>query len=84
MLYAEGDEFTVLVDGVNTGYDTTTFPNDYSIGFIISETTEDIEIIGTKVIPEFGVFSVMILGISTLGLIFFMQRLSFRRVMQPS
>ena len=80
VLYAEGDEFIVLVDGVNTGYDITTFPNDYAIGFIILETTENIEIIGTRVIPEFGVFSVMVLGISIIGLIFFMQRTLFRRI----
>ena len=79
VLYAEGDKFTVLVDGVNTGYDMTTFPNDYAIGFIILETTENIEIIGTRVIPEFGVFSVMILGISIIGLIFFMQQMSHGR-----
>ena len=80
VLYAEGDKFTVLVDGINTGYDITTFPNDYAIGFIISETTENIEIIGTRVIPEFGIFSVMVLGISITGLIFFMQRTWFRRI----
>lgn len=81
VLYAEGDKFTVLVDGVNTGYDMTTFPNDYAIGFIISETTENIEIIGTRVIPEFGALSVMILGISILGLVYFMQRTPFGRIL---
>ena len=80
VLYAEGDKFIVLVDGVNTGYDMTTFPNDYAIGFIISETAENIEIIGTKVIPEFGSFSIMILGISILGLVYFTQRTSFGRI----
>ena len=81
VLYAEGDKFTVLVDGVNTGYDMTTFPNDYAIGFIILETTENIEIIGTRVIPEFGALSVMILGISILGLVYFVQRTSFGRIL---
>ena len=81
VLYAEGDKFTVLIDGVNTRYDMTTFPNDYAVGFIISETTKNIEIIGTKVIPEFGALPVMILGISILGLIYFMQRTSFGRIM---
>ena len=84
VLYAEGDKFTVLVDGVNTGYDMTTFPNDYAIGFIILETTENIEIIGTRVIPEFGTLSVLILGISILGLVYFMQRTSFGRILTRS
>ena len=77
VLYAEDAQFTVLVDGVDTGYDVTNFPNDFAIGFIITETTENIEIIGTRVIPEFGIFSVMVLGISVLGLICLLQRSSF-------
>ena len=81
VLYAEGDKFTVLVDGVDTGYDLTIFPNDYAIGFIILETTKNIEIIGTRIIPEFGSFSIMILGISILGLVYFIQRTSFGRVL---
>ncbi|MDH5418614.1 MAG: PEFG-CTERM sorting domain-containing protein, partial [Nitrosopumilus sp.] len=80
VLYAEGEKFTVLVDGVNTGYDLIIFPNDYAIGFIISETTENIEIVGTRVIPEFGSFSIMILGISIVGLVYFIQQTSFGRV----
>ena len=77
VLYAEDAQFTVLVDGADTGYDVTNFPNDFAIGFIITETTENIEIIGTRVIPEFGIFSIMVLGISVLGLICLLQRSSF-------
>ena len=84
VLYAEGDKFTVLVDGVNTGYDMTIFPNDYAIGFIILDTTKNIEIIGTRVIPEFGVLPIMILGISILGLVYFMQQTSFGRILMRS
>lgn len=81
VLYAEGDKFTVLVDGADTGYDLTAFPNDYAIGFIISETTENIEIIGTRVIPEFGALSIMIFGISILGMVYFVRRKSFGRIL---
>lgn len=69
VLYAEGEKFTVLVDGVDTGYDLMKFPNDYVIGFIISEDTKNIEIIGTKIIPEFGGLAVLILAISVMGII---------------
>ena len=79
VLYAEDAQFTVLIDGVDTGYDVTNFSNDFAIGFIITETTENIEIIGTQVIPEFGIFSVMVLGISVLGLICLLQRSSFEQ-----
>ena len=74
VLYAEGEKFTVLVDGVDTGYDIMKFPNDYVIGFIISEDTKKIEIIGTRVIPEFGSYVIMILGLSILGLIYFVRK----------
>ena len=69
VLYAEGEKFTVIVDGVDTGYDLMKFPNDYVVGFVISEDTQYIEIIGTRVIPEFGVIAILILGLSIIGII---------------
>lgn len=53
VLYAEGEKFKVLVDGIDTRYDLMKFPNDYVVGLIISKDTKNIEIIGTRVIPEF-------------------------------
>ncbi len=79
VITAENEKFTVLVDGKDTRYDLMKFPSDYVIGFIITEETKNIEIIGTSVIPEFGVFAILILGISILGLIFFVQKLPFSR-----
>ena len=76
VLYAEGEKFTVLVDGVDTGYDLMKFPNDYVVGFVISEDTKNIEIIGTRVIPEFGSYVILILGFSVIGLVFFMRKSS--------
>ena len=76
VLYAENEKYTVLVDGVDTRYDLMKFPNDYVIGFIISEDTKKIEIIGTRVIPEFGTYAILILGISILGLIYFARKSS--------
>ena len=69
VIYAEKESFIVLVDGVDTGYDLMKFPNDHVIGFFITEDTKYIEIIGTSVIPEFGGITVMILGISIVGLV---------------
>jgi len=77
VLYAEGEKFQVLVDGVDTRYDLMKYPSDYVIGFIILETTENIEIIGTRIIPEFGTFAILILGVSILGLVYLMRRSSF-------
>lgn len=77
VLYAEGEKFVVLVDHVDTRYDLMKFPNDYVLGFIIDEKTKSIEIIGTKVIPEFGMFAILLLSVSMIGLIFFTRKLSF-------
>ena len=70
VLYAEGEKFKVLVDGVDTGYDLMKFPNDYIVGFVISEDAKNIEIIGTRVIPEFEGLTILILGISIFGIIY--------------
>jgi len=74
VLFAEGEKFTVLVDGFDTGYDLMKFPNDYVIGFIISEDTKNIEIIGTRVIPEFAGLTILILGISIMGIIYLVRK----------
>ena len=74
MLYAENENYVVLVDGVDTKYGVMKFPNDYIVSFVITETTKNIEIIGTKIVPEFGMFSIAVLGISILGMVYFIQR----------
>jgi len=76
VISAENENFMVLVDGVDTGYDLMKFPSDHVIGFFIPEDTENIEIIGTNVIPEFGSIAIMILGSSLLGIIFYSRRSS--------
>lgn len=77
VIYAENEKFTVLVDGVDTRYDLMKFPADHVIGFIIDEDAKNIEIIGTRVIPEFGAYATLILIISITGLIFFARKPSF-------
>ena len=74
ILYAENENYVVLVDGVETKYTEMKFPNDYVVSFVITETTKNIAIIGTKIIPEFGMLSIVVLGISTQGMMYFIQR----------
>ncbi len=69
VLYAENEKFQVLINGKDTGYDLMKFPNDYVVGFVISEDSKDIEIIGTKVIPEFGTIAIMILAVAITSII---------------
>jgi len=64
VIYAENENYKVLVDGVDTKYDLMKFPNDYVVGLRIPQNTTNIEIIGTQVIPEFGLYAVLILAIS--------------------
>jgi predicted secreted protein with PEFG-CTERM motif len=44
---------------------------------IIPKDTKYIEIIGTYVVPEFGSFSIVILGISFIGIIYFARKQFF-------
>jgi predicted secreted protein with PEFG-CTERM motif len=69
VITAENENYKVLVDGVDTKYDLMKFPNEYVVGMFIPQNTKKIEIIGTKVIPEFGLVPVLILGISIFSVI---------------
>lgn len=70
VISAEGAQYQLLVDGVDTKYDLTKFPDQYAIGMIIPKDTKHIEIIGTHVIPEFEALSITILAISFIGMIY--------------
>ena len=74
VLYAENEQFTVLIDGKDTGYDLMKFPTDHVVGFIIDEDTETIEIIGTRVIPEFGAFTVLVLFASVFTVVLLLKK----------
>lgn len=77
VITAEKENYQVFVDGVDTGYDLMKFPDDYVIGFFIEEETKHIEIVGTQVIPEFGTISILILGISILGIVYLVRKSPF-------
>ena len=71
VISAEDAQYRVVIDGVDTKYDLTKFPDQYALGMIIPKDTKNIEIIGTHVVPEFGAFSIILLGISFVGIIYF-------------
>jgi len=70
VLSAENAQYKLSIDGVDTQYDLTKFPQDYAIGMIIPKDAKHIEIVGTQVIPEFGAISIVILGISIVGILY--------------
>jgi predicted secreted protein with PEFG-CTERM motif len=62
------DQFFVLVDGADTGFQESKTSTDRTLSIPFSVGTEKIEIIGTQV-PEFGSLSYIILIISILSII---------------
>ena len=53
------NDYTVLVDGVEVDYDLVTDSDSSTFTIFVPEFTEEVEIIGTHVIPEFpfGIFA---------------------------
>jgi len=66
----EDDSFIVLLDGLDVDFDESTTGNERTLTIQYPEGTEDIEIIGTYVIPEFGGIAVLILMVSVFSVIF--------------
>jgi hypothetical protein len=77
LLSAENGEFVVLVDGMESDYTLSYNDGNPTITVPIPEATEEIEIIGTSVVPEFPLGVLAVLGIvSAAGLIFSKSKLA--------
>jgi len=63
------DEFFVLVDGEEVDFEEITTSTDRTLTIEFSAGTEQIEIIGTFVIPEFGTIAAMILAVAIISII---------------
>jgi len=62
LISAENNEFVVLVDGIEVDYDVST-QNDVSVlQFFVPVNSQEIEIIGTHVIPEFPLGALVVLA----------------------
>ena len=71
LIGAENDEFIILLDGAETDYTITHTEDMTEISFVIPIATEEIEIIGTSVIPEFPFGVLAIMGIvSAMAVVF--------------
>jgi hypothetical protein len=71
LISAENDEFIILLDGAETDYTTTHTEDMTKLSFVIPIATEEIEIIGTSVIPEFPFGVLAIMGIvSAMAIVF--------------
>ena len=63
------DEFFVLVDGEEVDFDEITTSTDRTVTIEFLAGSEQIEIIGTFVIPEFGTIAAMILAVAIISII---------------
>ncbi len=66
---ANDDQFFVLVDGADTNFQESKTNADRTLSVPFSDGSQKVEIIGTQVVPEFGVLSYVILVISILSIV---------------
>ena len=79
LISAEKGLFQVFVDGKETKYELIQFPKDISLGIIMPQDGQHIEIIGTRVIPEVGVYTILIFTDSIFGTIYFVRKTSLKQ-----
>jgi len=65
----EDDDFFVLVDAEEVDFDETKTDSDRTLTIGFPAGTEEIEIIGTFVIPEFGTIAALILAVAIISII---------------
>jgi len=65
----EDDDFFVILDGLDVDFEEAKSGNERTITVDFPEGTEEIEIIGTSVVPEFGGIAVLILVVSVFSVI---------------
>ena len=65
----EDDDFFILIDGEEVDFDETTSPTHRTITIAFPAGAEEIEIIGTFVVPEFGTIAAMILAVAIISII---------------
>jgi len=63
MIDAENGEFAVLVNGFEIEYEISSDSKDYTLIFYVPVDSEEVEIIGTHVIPEFPIGLITIIAI---------------------
>ena len=63
------DVFIVLVDGNEVNFEETTTTTDRTLKIPFPDGAEEIEIIGTFVVPEFGSIAIFILAIAVTSII---------------
>ncbi len=63
------DQFFVLVDGADTDFTESKTTDDRTISVSFPQDTQQIEIIGTQVVPEFGGLSFVVLVVAIISIV---------------
>jgi len=71
LISAENNEFAVLVNGYEVDYELSTTDLGSKLTIPIFADTEEIEIIGTNVVPEFPLGILMVLVFTIMFVVFF-------------
>ena len=75
---ADDDLFFVLVDGADTDFNESKTNTDRTLTVSFPDGTQQIEVIGTQVVPEFAGLAFAILAISILMIIVFSTKTAIR------
>src|SRR6476646_3486992 len=66
----QDDKYYVLVDGQEADFqETSTTTTDRTLSIPFTDGTEEIEIIGTQIVPEFGQIAALVLAIAIISII---------------
>ena len=59
IINANNDEFAILVNGHEVNYEMIRDANSSTFSFFVPDFTEEVEVVGTHVIPEFPIGAIM-------------------------
>jgi predicted secreted protein with PEFG-CTERM motif len=65
----EDDSFFVLIDGEEVEFEEETTSTDRTLTISFQDGAEEIEIIGTQIVPEFGAIAALVLAVAIISII---------------
>ncbi|MBS3922248.1 MAG: PEFG-CTERM sorting domain-containing protein [Nitrosarchaeum sp.] len=71
LIRATNNEYVVLVDGQDVDYQFTQDSDGFTLSFFVPAGTQEVEVIGTSVIPEFPIGVIFVLVIMITSVIIF-------------
>lgn len=73
LIYSEEEKFHIFIDGAEQEYDLVKYQKDVRIGFLLDKNSEKVEIVGTKVIPEFSTLAILIFAAAIITVMYIMR-----------